>query len=70
MLEYLCRQSGIQSSVMLGNDSGGDVSLRSINKIARELKKSYEPLITFKDLFGKSSEKFLTFSCIFLSEYV
>lgn len=52
MLEYICRNNGINGSVMLGNNSG-DGSLRSINKIARELKKSYEPLIRLRDICGK-----------------
>ncbi|MBP0958210.1 MAG: HAD hydrolase family protein [Oscillospiraceae bacterium] len=46
MIEYICESYGIEKFVTLSID--GEKSARSINKIAHELKKSFEPLY-----FGK-----------------
>ena len=40
LLKYICKENGIEKSVTLCGDN------RSINRIARELKRQYEPLIT------------------------
>lgn len=42
MIEYICESYGIEKFVTLSVD--GEKSARSINKIAHELKKSFEPL--------------------------
>lgn len=53
LLRYICRENGIQKSVMLGTKNG-DNSSCNINKIAKELKNRYEPLINPFCLFKKS----------------
>lgn len=53
MLEYIRAQNNIPNTLVIDSEGGGD-SLRSINNIARELKKRYEPLITLRDILGKS----------------
>lgn len=51
MSEYIRTEYNIPKTEVI-NSEGGD-SLRSINNIARELKKRYEPLITLRDITAK-----------------
>lgn len=50
LLKYICKENGIEKSVTLCGDN------RSINRIARELKRQYEPLITPRFLQKKTRQ--------------